>query len=152
MHFFPCILDAAFRQKFVLASEEQSSSPKLQYYCYYSCQNSVNKSRWHAAVVYQGLFFPKGERQQKTVLPLLQQQQKQLFSCAEHAIFLNDETRGSLDHVYYIQQGVPKTLILARKFKVIFQFGYFFINWLLWLLFYWWLFFLALSIVNCEKV
>ena len=140
MHFFPCILDAAFRQKFVLASEEQSSSPKLQYYCYYSCQNSVNKSRWHAAV-YQGLFFPKGERQQKTVLPLLQQQQKQLFSCAEHAIFLNDETRGSLDHVYYIQQGAPKTLILARKFKVILQFGYLFINWLLWLLFYWWLFF-----------
>ena len=67
MHFFPCILDAAFRQKFVLVEE---SSPKLQYY-YYSCQNSVNKSRWHAAV-YQGLFFPKGERQQKTVLPLLQ--------------------------------------------------------------------------------
>ena len=42
MHFFPCILDAAFRQNFVLVEE---SSPKLQYY-YYSCQNSVNKSRW----------------------------------------------------------------------------------------------------------
>ena len=106
MHFFPCILDAAFRQNFVLVEE---SSPKLQYY--YSCQNSVNKSRWCLACSgVPGSLRSQGRETTENCFAFTAVLEATFFSLAEHAIFLNDETRGSLDHVYYIQQGVPRTL------------------------------------------